>query len=365
MSDLRQFRVTLTTPDGLVHDLTDRTDLDSFGQITEELEEDLGLLTHSDMDVEFFDEDGVVSGLLEGAVRGQVFELVVERETGLAEPQWKRVFAGVLDVPGSIHQTEGAGTVSLQVFAYSKLLELHSAEAVRRTVEDRTGTVSAGSRTVTVSDTTDLAAGDEITLDGGGESETQTIRTVDSSTQVTTLETWTNAFTAAPLTLETPYYRSQSVTTLAGRLAAEAGLTDVHVDIAQQLAELPFPTDMNDTGLPSGSPAGLLERSSDIAVYAGGNRYDAADQQSGFTGAGADTVKCDWRPYALTEPATLRAASGSDTGGRAWDYAGGDYYELALVGSDLKLRKNGVAIATVVTLNTYDQLYAYGLDWCP
>lgn len=354
-----EITVWMKTPSGDVHDITSRTDIDSIGRISEEIEEDLTALTHPDMDLTLYDDDGWVWALFEGAARTDVYEFWVEREKTSGGSE--RVFGGIADLPFGVQRATKDRTVSVTVYGYGKLLELASAETIQRTVTGRTGTVTSGTAVVTCNDTTDLAAGDEITLDNGTNRETRTIAVVTSSTALTTTETWTNGFTAAALTLETPY-RRDDVDSIAGALFEAAGITEYVVDVAQALATVPFPSALNETGLPGTAPKSMLESSGAIKVYTNSKVYSATSASSGFTDGGASNVKVDWRPYKATEPATLRDASSVDNGARAWDHDGGDYYSLTIdVNENLQLYKNGSALVQVQAggtgggaTNTYD-----------
>jgi hypothetical protein len=346
----RELSVELIDPDGTHYDITERVALDGFGPVTEELESDLTELTHADLSLVLDDADGAMSAIFVGARRGAIYEVIVLRETAQRKPLWERVFGGIVSVPLGISRDTKERMIELHVYGYGKRAELVSAEQVRRSYTG-TGSVGVGSKTITLSTSAPLARKDLITLNGPSADQQFTVASVDSATQVTAVESSTYSFVSVPVTLDTPYYRDKTIAELVDLLCDESGLPDRRVDVSQALATTPFASTPTTTGLPSTDPAGMLEtNASRLAVYAGASirRYEATSITSGFTDAGADTAKADWRPYLTTAPATLRDANGADDGSRAWDYDAGDYYDLRLSGTeDLELWKNGAFLVQV------------------
>lgn len=349
-----EIRVLLIGPDGVEDDITERVEMSDIGTLTEEIEDDLIQLTHSDVDLDVDDHDGWVSVRLGMAQRGEVWQLVIERETGSRRPKWTRVFAGVLDVPGSIQIDIAERSVSVHAWSYSKLLEFYSAAPLARSATNLTGTATSGTATVTVSpDTSDLRAGDKITLKASS-SETKTITIVNSASEVTVDSTWSSSYSGAALTLDTPYPRGESAEDLARALFALAGIDETTVDIGQILSGTLFPTSMSASGLPGGVPDAILEFGGKLLLYLGGKRYEATDAASGWSDMGADTVKLDWQPYLPTEPAALQ--QGTRT--KIYDYvdAAHPYYELVLADSGatryLRLKKNGATLVDVESVDT-------------
>lgn len=356
-----EFRVVMTDPAGVEYDLTSRTSGESVADVTEETEQDLLQARRNELTLRLRDEDGSLWSLLSAARRGDVWEVIVERAKDGGP--WTRVFGGALDIPLSVRRNTKTKKLTVRVYDYGAKIALTSAETLQRTFTGRTASITSGLKvmTFTAGLTTDLVAGDSLTL-GDATSETFVIATVDSTTQVTTVAAASSTFTSAAVTLATPYYRSKTVSQLVDLICDAAGFHDRQVDIAQELSAVPFPSALNTTGLASGVPNAVLERSADVTVYLGGNRQSAATPSSGFGAAAADTVKSDWRPYATSEPGTLRAANTTDEGKRAWDYAGNNYYECVLSGLNLNLHKNGVFLVTVATKNANDDAFIYSLD---
>lgn len=366
MNDRQRFSVTLTTPQGDVHDITRRMLKASLARVTERGEEDLGQLTHNDMTLQLDNADGWVSQQFASVTAADIYEIVIEQER--AGGSYERIFAGILDLPYSVTFNAKQKSASIKVYSYSKLLEKYSAAGTVRSFTGRTLTASSGTATATMNDTTGLVAGDSITVTtAGGASETKVVAGVSSSTAITVTANWSNSFTAAAVTLDTPYPRNETVEEVASQLFGIAGITEVQIVTGGNLSNTPFPNAMTTTGLPGTTPASVLESGGDIKVYTNSKRYGATDLQTAFADQGADTVKMDWRPYDAgdTAPGTLRAASGSDDGTRATDPATGDYYALTAGATTLTLQKNGVTIATVYTKSSIDQWAYYGLDWCP
>lgn len=357
-----EFRVVMTDPAGVEYDLTSRTSGESVADVTEETEQDLLQARRNELTLRLRDEDGSLWALFEAARRGDVWEVIVERaKDGGA---WVRVFGGALDIPLSVRRNTKTKKLTVRVYDYGAKIALTSAETLQRTFTGRTASITSGLKvmTFTAGLTTDLVAGDSLTLEGGGNSETFVIATVDSTTQVTTVAAASATYSSATVTLATPYYRSKTVSQLVDLICDAAGFPDRQVDIAQELSAVPFPSALNTTGLASGVPNAVLERSADVTVYLGGNRQSAATPSAGFGAAAADSVKSDWRPYATAEPGTLRAANTTDEGTRAWDYAGNHYYELVRSGNNLNLHKDGAFLVTVASKNPADDQIEYSLD---
>lgn len=350
---MREIRYWLTAPDGTVYDITSRADIESQGTLIEETEDDLLQFTYGNIDLTLDDRDEFLSGLFDSAEHGDVFRIEIERETGRRRPKWERLFAGVLDVEGSVTRDDAAKTVDVSAYSLAKLLEAADASSLKRSIVGRTGTVSVGATLVTVTDTTGLEVDDQITLGTGDYTETQTILSIDSTTTLHTYTAFTNSFTDAVLTLVTPYLRKRTVADLARQVYGLAGFTSVSVDVAAELETVPFATSLRSSGLPGGAPTGMAERSSAIAVWQSGHRYSAADVDTGFSDAGVDAAKLDWRPYLASEPVTFQA--GSRTQIRDYVSAGHELYELRIDddGTNYRLRvyKAGVLLVEVDTTN--------------
>lgn len=364
----RLLRITLTDPQGTEWDITDRV----VGElkIDEETEEDLLLLRHSDVDLELLDEDGEMTRLFDSAEPGQVWTVVIERETGKRWPLWERIFGGVLDLPMSLRFDAGERTVAVQVFSHTKALELASAEGIKRTVEDLTATVNSGSNNVTLSagDTSGLAVGDQITLSGAGQTEQQTIQSITDSTHFKTVADFSGSFTDADFVLDTPYYRSKSVEWLAQQLFAAAGIRDTNVLLPASMGSMAFPSPLNTAGLGTILPSAIVEKGAKLSAFAivsgTDKRYDADSVASGFGSPTNEAIRPDWRPYMAAEPGTWRDAGDYDDGKKVWDIAGGDYYTLTHSTGYLILRKNGANLVTVASESGVNYSHSY-LDFVP
>ncbi|MCE5246661.1 MAG: hypothetical protein ABFD84_01240 [Candidatus Polarisedimenticolia bacterium] len=346
-----RFHVELRTPDGAVWDVSDRIDGSAVSSLTEETDETLLTLTHSDVTLTLANRDGFFTRMFAGAKPGDAYDVTIDRFAGLG--RWSRVFGGTLDFPWSVDFDDYDRTCSIQAFAYTKLLEGATADGLKRTFSGVTGTVAASSSRLALTATTGLMPGDKLTLANGTTTETQVVARVVDSTHVVTVAAFTNAFTGAPVTLETPYYRGLTTAQLASSLAALAGITSVSVSIPAAFAAIPFPTVMDSQGLPSGAPDAILEKSSSLYVYQGGHRYYAADAMSAFVDGGADAVKQDWRPYLAAEPTTLLAPSGDGVVDYV-DAAHPTYNVQADTQGNysikINLYKNGAFVATLGTI---------------
>lgn len=362
---IRAFTIEITDTNGTKFDVTDRVGMDSLGTLTEEVEDDLTQLTHSDITLTLDDFDGAMSAIFTGASRGDAYEVVIIRETAKRRIKFERVFAGIVSVPLGIKRDTKSRMLSLDCYSYSKLCELTSAETVKRSIGSVTGSTTTGFTTLTLSSTAQMAAGDLITLTGASANQQFTVTSVTSSTELTVQTASSYTFVSVPVMLDTPWYRGTTVQDLADVMFPLAGIPDNKVNVSQELSSVPFASDPSVVGLPATVPAGMLENNANsLRVYAGStiHDYSASSLTSGWTDNGATTAKCDWRPYLTTAPATLRAVNGADDGTRAWDYSGGNYYELQTSGNDLQLLKNGVLLVTVVTKFANDQWVGYSLD---
>jgi hypothetical protein len=339
--------------------------LSEIGTLSERMEEGLLELVHGDIDLEIDNHDGAFERFIVNGQRGEEWTVRIWRRVRFRRQPWELLFAGVLDLPASVHYNRRTKTANVQAFTYSKLLESHSAEVVKRNVVGRTGTVVAASDSVSVSDTTDLLPGDEITLTGEDESvaETQTIEAIVATGTpgtIRTVEVWDNDFTDASLTLDTPYHRNETVKELAALLFQAAGLTHYDIQVDQDISETPLATVGNAIGLPLETLRSVTVQGGDVSVVgqlSGTQHADSPTDPFSDVDAVID-AQIDWRPYLLSEPGTIvRVPTGvgavDDVGLYAADHAAGDYYRLIKnpLGpanpSTLELHRNGVNIQQV------------------
>lgn len=362
--------ITLLLPNGSTMDVTDRATF-GIGTMTRAVEDDLTELVHSDIELTLNDPDGVIADLFAEAKPTDTYEVIIDRETQKRRPKYERVFAGILDLPWSLSIDRQDRSVSMQVFSYSKLLERESAEPIRRNVTGLAGSVSSGTATVTLTsgNTDDLAAGDEIMLTDDNNEETRTIQSVDSSSQVTTTENWSDSFTAAELELLTPYHRNMTIAALVALLFEQAGITSYDIDITQQLAGFPIGTKLNTDGLPATEvPISIVEDTGKIHIgYSTAQRKSATTPQSGFSTESSDPdAQGDWRPYG-SEPVSILEDPSVDGGQIAWDHANARKYTLVdelTPGppqdiASLKLFRNG---SEIKILDTYGATNAQHLN---
>lgn len=302
-----RFRYRITTPHGRVLDVTERVVSGGLGSITEDTDESLLQLTHSDVTVVFRNNDGYFTELFGNARPGDVFDVTIDELIDAGRRRrWTRIFGGLPDFPWSVETDDYEKTISITCYSYTKLLEYYSATDYRRTFPTMTGTAVLDSVSLTISPSTSLlAVNDKVTLTTAETSETKTISNIDSGTTVTVKEKFEHDFTSALLTVETPYFRNLTVQQIATDLFARCGINKVRIDLSSELADLPFPTPLNSKGLPLGAPASILEKSDNLTVYQGGHRFITTSPGDNFTDAGTDTPRQDWRPQLTTEPGTL------------------------------------------------------------
>jgi len=369
--------VRIIDPDGNELDVTARVSQDGLGTLTEALEETFLTLTHGDLDFELVDEDGAVQDFLQGAEPTDVYEVIIDRENN--DGDWERLFGGVLDLPWSIQYDRKQRTVSVQVFAYSKLLEQASAELVQRALQ---GTIlvntTAGSATVTFTlwTTYNVLAGDTIRVSNGIVTEERVVKSITDTLHLETTETWTNTFVDAVLTLMTPYYRSTTVPFLFPLLLARAGITDYDIQVADQdISDSPLPQSFNTIGLPLTEPRSLVEEATKIRLtYPTGNRKDATSLVSGFLdGTASNDCQGDTWPYLGAAGTPMTRAGVSDSGATAWDHPNADYYyifqqQLGFNYNRLRLRDNASLDTEIIDAGpfalptAYDYFYVDFID---
>lgn len=370
MGQLRQHRVTLTSPGGEEYDISSRVSLESIGRITYEIEEDLLQITYSDITLTVADPTGEIFALFEGVARGDAWEVIAERETGRDDLAWERIFGGLVEVPTGVKRDRSSMTVTLQVFGFAKLLELASAEDIKRTLDETTVSGSAGDQTLTFTagDTTLLEVGDSLQISADGKTETVVVQSITDSTHLETTEDLQYNHTDAALTLETPYYRNTSLEWLSGQLFGAAGISDTNIQLPDSISSVPFLSPLNSEGISSLTPSAIVEKSDKLSVFSivsgVDKRYDADTISSGFGAGTSEAIRADWKPYRQTAPATYRDAGDYDDGSRAWDYDGGDYYALGHATGSLTLKKNGTTIATVDSSSGYTYRHRY-VDFFP
>lgn len=366
---MKALLVKLTDPNGVTLDLTGR--LGEINTLTEGTEDNLLDFVHGDIDLELNDYDGAIEALLAGATAADEYTVDIYRETALRRPKWDLVFSGLLDLPGSVTYDRKDKRVSLQVFANTKLLERGDADSIKRDIGSQTGNATASGFTVTaLSDTSDLQIGDTIRLESTTAYEENTVASIDSSSQITCSDAWSNSFTAATFTLETPYYRRRSIEYLADLLFTEAGISAYDISIDERLSGYPIRTAVNIDGVPVDTLRSITDAANYIKMtYATENRAIAQNCKDGFADGGAHTDgQGDWRPYMDTEPSTIRTyPSGADDGQAAFDHTNSHYYDFRIattdVGggnfrTDLYLRKDAADLAIIDTYTNVSVGYA-------
>lgn len=355
MSGTRNYRATLTSPMGETLDLTPLLDMENLGSVSQELEDDLTQLTHSDFDLTIDNSDGTFEKFMMNAAPEDTYEFVLERERTYL-PGWDRIFGGVLDIPSLAYDDERK-TADVTAFSYSKLMERASAVDIIRSVATKTATISSGGQTLTLVTGTfsDVIVGDTVEIDDGDDnSQTFTVNVVGSTT-LTTIETADQAYTAATLTITTPFHRDKTPDYLLGLIAAEAGL-DAPGTSAQALATYPIATPMPIDGLnKNGIPFCCTPSGGYLSVVFKGShsRKKTNDPAAAWVAwASASDPLVDWTPYMDAEPGTIAtvAAGTGDIGKAVHDHAGNSYYIAANQGggtSTLSVYKNGVAYQTL------------------
>ena len=367
------YRVVMTDPLGVEFDVTDRCE--GIGEITYSTEEEILDLTHGDVTLNLDNLDGAVEQYLRAASPSDVYELVIERTTGGRRGKWQRIFGGILDLPWSVQYDRKMGTVDVQVFSFSKLMERASAESVKRNITGRTLTsvTSTGSSVVNMSSTTDIEPGDEIEVTDDTTVETQIVRRVTSGTVLEIVAAgWDHVFAVgSPVEVLTPYLRDKGVDYLAEQLFAAAGINARGFDVDRPIATFPFPTPLARKGLSIDASGNyesfrvLSVKGGKIAGWGTTNRKSIANPRSTWVDDGADATKLDWTIHQDTEPATLLDGFGTDVTSVAANYAAGDVWRWGQNGgtNNMELYKN--AVVQVVGDNTGTAAQWHSCEWVP
>lgn len=349
---------------GTEYDWTDRLLEASLGTIEESIEEGLNEFVHGDLTLTLDDSDGVVSGLLLPLAPTAQWRAEMWR----TPTSWELLWAGILDTAGGIERDERDQTVTLKVFAYSKRLEKASAETVKRTVTGVTGTATSGSNTCTVSDASKLTIDDEITLAQSGNKQTNKIKAI-SGTALSMVDQWSASYSAAPLTLETPYYRNKTRDFLVAQLFQAAGITTQQITLDALTVDDPFPARVNENGLTRTDVYCCTRRSGNLASFENGGSYQATSPTSGFTAASfTPTAPTDWVAYGGTEPGSFKDLAAPDVGTRIAGKQATYYWYPTLTstpptppavnqGEVLKIKRSDGTEVTVDTFSWNTEIY--------
>lgn len=349
----KEIVVVLSGPTGIEIDITRRVQLDGLGTITEGAEEEMLRLTHGDMTLTLDDRDGLLRGLFQDATATDRWELIVLTETGRVHGlKWDRLFAGVLDLPWSVSFNPRESETKIQVFSYSKELELKSAETVKRTLASKTASITAAtSQLVFLSgEAADLEIGDTVRLNDGQNTEDFTIsRIIDPSNAATSLAA-SRTFTSDPAQVLTAFYHDKGPYNLLDLIATDADSDFNVLNPKQPLADFPVATPYSIAGLNlSGIPMGILPVSGAIVATfdssQGTKRKTSANPTATWAdGATSNIPQLDWTPYHDTQPGIITSALIAgipDTGLYAPDHFNDTVFRnVAGAGSHMHLYKN-------------------------
>lgn len=330
---------TLVNRFGEEIDVTERIELSAVSTFTEEFETETGDYKHSDVALSLRDGDGAMAAQFEGCTSTDIYQFIIDRDTGRRRPRYERMFAGILDLSKGVKIRTSARRVDVKVLSYSKLLEKASAENVRRTLSDVNVNTGSGSTLVTYEggglgvEFGFLQPGDSITVTNYTTSETQVIDRVDDISNLHTVDPWTNAFTNGVMTLATPYHRNRTVWNLFGLLLDEAGITDREIDDSTAIFETPICQPIATNGVAASAvPRSLIQYGTPQnirVVFASGDMRDFSDFVSGAADAGAGTAGMGdlWPYFGGDDSAGAITRDGkSDNGEQCWDYDNVEWY---------------------------------------
>lgn len=374
--------MTIQSPDGSRYDISERMDLGDLDELTESLEEELLLLTHGDMDLSLDDRDGFLEGLFSNAQPGDVWRVELDALRAKRRVKYERLFLGVLQVPFSIQIDRRDKVFQVQAFSFSKILEQTSAETISRSLSDNAfATIGAGSTTMTVDDTSQLRVDDELKVFDTENSQVFTVQSVTDSETMQVTPSSQHAFTNASVELGTPFFRHQSISTLADQLFAAAGITDFRLLAEAIEGTSPFSSPWQPDGLPAAQQIGGLAPEAPALVEMG---CKVGSVNTGFTSdgptedwvnAGAASYIQDWTPYYETEPGTVNRNPTPDVGvhqlesniaGPVFDGVGDRWWTYIKPGSggQVWLQKNAIDQVQLGSTGITTSHVSY-LEWHP
>lgn len=229
---------------GEVLDVTGRIMRDGFGSINRAMERDLLSFKTGDLTLSARNHDAFFDDLFAPIVFGAttIWGLRVYRR---GEVQ----FYGCLIGLGSITFDRKAKTVELTAYGLTKLLDMTSAETVKRTFSAMTvTTATGGTATLILNTTSGLLSGDTIHLTDHVNQEDVTVKQVTSTTVVSLEAVLTNSYASGTVAeCTTPFYRYQAIDTLVEALFTEAGigLADLRINNSQFNRLAPTPVNLS------------------------------------------------------------------------------------------------------------------------
>lgn len=261
-----------------VIDLSRRLLKDGLGAINRAMERDLLSFRTGDVTFDFDNPDGVMD---------EVFALMEPTDRWMIRLKYSGIemFNGIVIGKGSVtyHRKERSCTVS--AYGPSKILDLASAESVKRTFSamSLTANPAPGATSVTMNTTSGLLAGDVIHLTKADQTQSEdvTIRLVASGTQLTLKTGLVADYDIGDVvTVKTPFHRMRSIKDLATLLFAAAGVPVAEYLTTRSGFGAVGPTPMSAAGIPSGltfvCPGCERQVGSSTRIY--------ATQQSGGVG---------------------------------------------------------------------------------
>jgi len=326
---------------GEVVDVTDRCDLENFGTINRALERDLLSFKTGDLTCAFFNDDGFFDDLFAFLGPTDIWGLRVFRRGRVQ-------FYGCVIGLGSILFDRRERTVELTVYGLTKLLDMTAGENLKRTLGPFTvTTATGGASTLTLNSTAGLLTGDVLHITDHVNSEDVTVRQVTSATVVSLEAALLHSYAATlPVECTTPFYRYETVETLARALFTEAGIgiADFRLSPSQFSSPAPMPVNLEGLTITNDARRGMAET---VATTGGFGRvmvgihgvddYSQINPVEPWTVQGLpDKGPYDWSPYyphgetapafLLFEP-TAGATQEATTGPRfATYYGAADYY---------------------------------------
>ncbi len=264
-----EFLITMLCPDGTRRDLSDVVSLRAVGSIEESLEDDLLVLTHSDFGLTVQDEDGTFAQTMRETARTELWGLEIDRLVDDRRAKWRRIFAGILDVPLSVEIDHTEHMVSVQAYSFSKLLEDINVESLKRLQNGahdtppgmfgQTVSATSGNTLITFdpgfSGGNALQIGDVLRIDDGTNAEEHIIREIPATNQVRTINNFDNTFAAgSAVEFLTPWPTHLSIRDAALQILAlidvdkGGSITDVRVEIDKLVGTRPFLSGFNSNG---------------------------------------------------------------------------------------------------------------------
>jgi hypothetical protein len=362
-----ELQQTLDTP-GEVVDVTQYVERGGFGSINRAVERDFQSFKTGDLTLTLNNPAGYFDDLFAYFGTDDTWGLRVFRRGEIQ-------FYGLLIGKGSISFLRKTKSVEVTIYGLTKLLDLTSAELVRRAFPIFTvTTANATNLTLTMNDTQLLLSGDVLHLTNHVDSEDVTVKQVTSGTVVALESALVHTYAAGlPVEVTTKFRRYKSIDFLVEYLfrAAFIGMAEIRLSNSQFSTLAPTP--VNLSGLPTFATTNPIytcpsERNDReyATLLVNGTFYQETPDAAWVNEDATVRAWVDWSPYFLETdsgpsflprtPETAEATGELDPHACGWDLRGSTQrmYMIQRVPGNLQVRTStdGTTWAAAVNVAT-------------